>query len=221
MEKVFKKCQCLLSGKSRIIKLKVKKISSANIIDRWKRFRRGGYLSADDVLSSDTERIIYVKEKSVASMKMEMKSMGVCIKKVNCNIIFAKSSFPAGESGYCNHLIVYCLRLLAIAYIVNFSIWWKIMYKHGSKVRCTIWKFICKTTNHGHIHKEKSCFREIYYMFTTIHECQEQILKTFLQIASKLWNNISHLKVIWQRLLEQTLLQATVLYTMMCIMVQP
>ena len=31
--------------------------------------------------------------------------MEVGINKVNCDIIFAKCSCPAGESGYCNHIM--------------------------------------------------------------------------------------------------------------------
>ena len=38
-------------------------------------------------------------------MKREIRSKEVGINKVNCDIIFAKCSSPAGESGYCNHII--------------------------------------------------------------------------------------------------------------------
>ena len=39
-------------------------------------------------------------------MKREIISMEVGINKANCDLIFAKCSFPAGESGYCNHITV-------------------------------------------------------------------------------------------------------------------
>ena len=45
-----------------------------------------------------------LKEMS-ASTKNEIRSKGAGINKVNCDIIFAKCSCPAGESGYCNHII--------------------------------------------------------------------------------------------------------------------
>ena len=73
--------------------------------DRGKRFKEEIYLSADDVFAANTERIFCVKGKCKASMKREIRSMEVGINKVNCDIIFAKCSCPAGESGYCNHII--------------------------------------------------------------------------------------------------------------------
>ena len=68
--------------------------------DRGKRFKEERYLSADYVSVANTERIFYVKGKCKASMKREIRSMEVEIKKVNCDIIFAECSCPAGESGY-------------------------------------------------------------------------------------------------------------------------
>ena len=49
--------------------------------------------------AANTERIFYVKGKCKASMKREVQSIEVGI----TDIIFAKCSCPAGESGYCNH----------------------------------------------------------------------------------------------------------------------
>ena len=68
--------------------------------DRGKRYKEEKYLSADNVFAANTERIFYVKGKCKASMKRKIRSMEVEIKKVNCDIIFAKGSCPAGESGY-------------------------------------------------------------------------------------------------------------------------
>ena len=34
------------------------------------------------------------------------------LKKVNCDIIFAKYSCPAGESGYCNHVMALLLEIV-------------------------------------------------------------------------------------------------------------
>ena len=38
-------------------------------------------------------------------MKREIRSMEVGINKINCDIIFAKCSCPAGDSGYFNHIL--------------------------------------------------------------------------------------------------------------------
>ena len=73
--------------------------------DRGERFKEERYLSADDVFAAYTVRIFYVKGKCKASMKREIRSMEVGINKVNCDIIFAKCSCPAGESGYYNHIM--------------------------------------------------------------------------------------------------------------------
>ena len=73
--------------------------------DRGKRFKEERYLSTDDVFAATTERIFYVKGKCKASVKREIRSMEVGINKVNCDIIFAKCSCPAGESDYCNHIM--------------------------------------------------------------------------------------------------------------------
>ena len=100
---------------------RVKSGKSSNAImettDRGKRFKEERHLTPDDVFAANTEIIFYVKGKCKASIKMEIRSMEVGMNKVNYDIIFAKCSCPAGESGYCNHKWFYCLRLLTIACI--------------------------------------------------------------------------------------------------------
>ena len=88
-------------------RIKSSKSSSAimKTTDRGKRFKEDRNLSADDVFAANTEKIFNVKGKCKASMKREIRSMEVGINKVNCDIIFAKCSCPAGESGYCNHIM--------------------------------------------------------------------------------------------------------------------
>ena len=80
-------------------RIKSGKTSSAimKTTDRGKRFKEERYLSADDPFAANTEIIFYVKGECKASMKREIRSMEVGINKVNCDIIFAKCSFPAGE----------------------------------------------------------------------------------------------------------------------------
>ena len=80
--------------------------------------------------------------------------MEVGISKINCDIIFAKCSCPAGESGYCNHIMA------SLFEIPDYSLH-QLISIHEEKactsmVGCTISKLICKTTNHGHSYKEKS-----------------------------------------------------------------
>ena len=71
--------------------------------DCGKRFKEERHLTADDVFAANIETMFYVKGKYKASIKMEIRSMEVGINKVNYDIIFAKCSCPAGESGFCNH----------------------------------------------------------------------------------------------------------------------
>ena len=65
--------------------------------DRGKRFKEERYISGGDIFAANIERIFYVKGKCKASIKREIRSMEVGINKVNCDIIFAKCSYPAGE----------------------------------------------------------------------------------------------------------------------------
>ena len=85
------------SGKSSSAIMKTK--------DRGKRFKEERCLSEDDVFAANAERIFYVKEKCKASMKRDIRSMEVGITKINCDIIFAKCSCPAGDSGCFNHIL--------------------------------------------------------------------------------------------------------------------
>ena len=64
------------------------------------------------LFSANTERIFYVKGKRKVSMKREIRSMDVGINKANCDIIFAKCSCPAGESGYCNHIMALLFEIV-------------------------------------------------------------------------------------------------------------
>ena len=60
--------------------------------------------------------------------------------------------------------------------------------------------------------------RKALHTYGTIHECQGLTLTIVSQIVWNFWNNISPLKVIWQELLQQTLLKVTALYIMKHIM---
>ena len=106
-EKCLKEMPVFTIRKIENHRIKIGKSSSTimKITDPGKRFNEERYLSADDVFESNTERIFCVKGKCKVSMKREIRSMEVGINKVNCDIIFAKCSCPAGESGYCNHIV--------------------------------------------------------------------------------------------------------------------
>ena len=73
--------------------------------DRGKKFKEERYLSADYAFAANTERIFDVQGKCKASMKKKIRVMEVGVNKTNCDSIFVKSSCPAGESGYCNHIM--------------------------------------------------------------------------------------------------------------------
>ena len=79
--------------------------------DRGKRFEEEGYLSAVNAFAANIERILYVRQKCKALIKRERKSIEVGRNKVNCDNIFAKYRCPAGESGYCNHIMTLLFRI--------------------------------------------------------------------------------------------------------------
>ena len=64
------------------------------------------------VFAANAERILYVTGKCKASMKREIRSMEAVINKTNRDIIFAKYSCPAGESGYCNHIMALLFEIV-------------------------------------------------------------------------------------------------------------
>ena len=79
--------------------------------DRGKRFEEEGYLSAANAFGANIERIFYVRQKCKASIKREITSIEVGKNKVNCDTIFVKCRCPAGESGYCNHIMVLLFQI--------------------------------------------------------------------------------------------------------------
>ena len=79
--------------------------------DRGKRFEEEGYLSAVNAFAANIERIFYVRQKRKASIKREIISIEVGRNKVNCDTIFAKCRCPAGESGYCNHIMALLFQI--------------------------------------------------------------------------------------------------------------
>ena len=79
--------------------------------DRGKRFEEEGYLSAANAFAANIERIFYVRQKCKASIKREITSIEVGRNKVNCDTIFAKCRSPAGESGYCNHIMALLFQI--------------------------------------------------------------------------------------------------------------
>ena len=86
--------------KNNRIKSRTSRSAIMKTTDRGERFKEERYLSADDVFAANKGRIFYVKSNCKASVKKEMRSIGVGKNKANCNIVFAKCSCPAGESGY-------------------------------------------------------------------------------------------------------------------------
>ena len=79
-----------------------------------KEIKEERYLSPD-VFAANTERIFYVKVKCKASMKRKIRSMEFDVNKVDCDIIFAKCSCHAGESGYRNHIMAFLFEIACIS----------------------------------------------------------------------------------------------------------
>ena len=97
----------LRSGKSRdtaIMKSLVK----------GRKFKEERYLTADDIYTQSDEALFYVKGLCKASMKKEKKStrnLLVHLDKTTGSVQYANCNCPAGECGYCHHVMALLLEL--------------------------------------------------------------------------------------------------------------
>jgi len=74
-------------------------------LDRGRRFQEERYVSADNILTKNSNETFMIKGKCRASMKKEIRSMSVSLNKENSNVVSVSCTCPAGKSGYCNHVM--------------------------------------------------------------------------------------------------------------------
>ena len=88
-------------------------------LDRGKKFKDERYLSADSIFTSLGRNGFFIKAKCKASMKKEVRNVNVTLDKKTGLVVKAACTCPAGNSGYCNHVMAllfeladYCLNRL-------------------------------------------------------------------------------------------------------------
>jgi len=74
-------------------------------LNRGRRFKEERYISADSIFCKEsTDRLLF-KCVCKASMKKEMRNVNVEIDKLSGDVICGQCTCPAGQSGYCNHVM--------------------------------------------------------------------------------------------------------------------
>ena len=79
--------------------------------DRGRKFMDERYLSSDEIFTLITKSTIQVKGKCKASMKKDMRTMSVTVDKLSGKVIKGHCNCPAGQSGYCNHVMALLFEL--------------------------------------------------------------------------------------------------------------
>ena len=97
---LHRKSSCKISG-----------LAIAKTLDRGKKFKKERYISADSITTSTKGEKFYINWKCKASMKKEFRSMEVSLDRNTGFVTAAKCSCPAGNSAYCNHIMVLLLQL--------------------------------------------------------------------------------------------------------------
>ena len=86
-------------------KLKGKSISKTSV--RGRLFKLERFLSSNSVYTAFNLLHFYVKARSKASMKKELRNVRIqlCKRTGTCEVYKATCSCSAGKSGYCNHVM--------------------------------------------------------------------------------------------------------------------
>ena len=90
---------------------KIPGLTILKTLDRGKKFKEERYISADSITTSTKGEKFYIKGKCKASMKKEFRNMEVSLDRNTGFVTAAKCSCPAGNSGYCNHIMALLFEL--------------------------------------------------------------------------------------------------------------
>ena len=80
-------------------------------LDRDKKFKEERHISADSITISTKGEKFYIKGKGKTSTKKEFRNMEVSLDWNTGLVTAAKCSCPAGNSGYCNHIMTFLFEL--------------------------------------------------------------------------------------------------------------
>lgn len=79
--------------------------------DRGIKFKEEGYILRDTLFTRTTSLLFYVKAQCRASMKREVRALEIILNKENGQVEQASCNCPAGNSGYCNHVMALLFEL--------------------------------------------------------------------------------------------------------------
>ena len=74
-------------------------------MDRGRKFQEERYISTDSIFTKTAKNTFSVKGTCRASMKKEFRKMNVTLNRKTGKVIKAHCTCPAGNSGYCNHVM--------------------------------------------------------------------------------------------------------------------
>ena len=80
-------------------------------LDRGRKFKEERYISADSIYTRYDEKLFCFKAVCKASMKKEKRNILVQLDRTTGNVHHAECSCPAGQSGYCNHVMALLLEV--------------------------------------------------------------------------------------------------------------
>jgi len=80
-------------------------------LDKGRKFKSERYISADSVYTQCDGVYFFVKCECKASMKKEKRKVLVKLKRDNGKVESGSCSCPAGNSGYCNHIMALLLEI--------------------------------------------------------------------------------------------------------------
>ena len=81
-------------------------------LDRGRKFKNERHITSDSIFTKCDKGIFYVKELCKASMKKKKRSVAVKLSTITSKVLDGSCSCPAGESGYCNHVMALLLELV-------------------------------------------------------------------------------------------------------------
>ena len=80
-------------------------------IVRGQKFKEERFLTTDSIYTTKTKNLFKVKGLCEASMKKELKKVFVSKNRATLMVSSADCSYPAGKSGYCNHVMALLLEI--------------------------------------------------------------------------------------------------------------
>jgi len=90
---------------------KIKGLSISKTLLRGRKFKEERYLTSDSVFTKVSKNNFRVKCKCKASMKKDIRNVEVGLNRRNGDVNYAFCDCPAGQSGYCNHVMALLIEL--------------------------------------------------------------------------------------------------------------